>query len=158
MVVLYNTSTYAAAFFNRFIVEDFTTGRDVIYKDLITDFMKGDIFFGRGTGAAYRLAEDGAHNIYLQILYDHGIIFSVPYYIFLLSNYYLAFKNKCPISIFVQTFFLVYGLSGNPLYSNMFMIIYIYYVLYAYKKPLSEKENIENGITAGKVQKDNLIK
>ena len=68
MVVLYKASVSAENFFNRFIAEDFTTGRDVIYKDLITDFMKGDIFFGHGTGAAYRLAESGAHNIYLQIL------------------------------------------------------------------------------------------
>ena len=55
----------------------------------------------------------------------------LEYFAFFLYNYYLAFKNKCPISIFVETLFLVYGLSGNPLYSNMFMMIYIYFVLYA---------------------------
>ena len=131
--VLYQINDYVAAFIDRFMTDDLLTGRDTIYDSLMTDFFNGNILIGKGTAATYKLADKGAHNIYLQILYDHGALFSMPYYIFLIYNYYLAFKNKCPISIFVQTMFLVYGLSGNPLYSNMFMIIYIYYVLYSSK-------------------------
>lgn len=131
--VLYQINDYVAAFIDRFMTDDLLTGRDTIYDSLMTDFFNGNILTGKGTAATYKLADKGAHNIYLQILYDHGALFSMPYYIFLIYNYYLAFKNKCPISIFVQTMFLVYGLSGNPLYSNMFMIIYIYYVLYSSK-------------------------
>lgn len=138
LTILYFTNAFVASFLNRFIAGNFMTGRDEIYAALLKDFGESNIFIGRGTGATYAIAEDGAHNTYLQLLYDHGLLFSVPYLVFLLYNYYIAFKNKCPISIFVQTLFLVYGMSGNPLYSNMFMIIYIYYVLYAAKMPLLE--------------------
>lgn len=135
LLILYNTNEVVSAFLNRFVGDDVMTGRDTIYKLLMADFGEGNFLIGRGTAATYKLSEEGAHNIYIQVLYDHGILFSAPYYILLFNNYYLAFKNKCPLSIFVQTMFLVYGLSGNPLYSNMFMMIYIYYVLYAAKMP-----------------------
>lgn len=141
LLVLYQTNAFVSAFLNRFVSDNFLTGRDVIYKSLMNDFGESNFLIGRGTAATYMIAESGAHNIYIQILYDHGVIFSIPYYCFLAYNYYLSFKNKCPISLFVQTMFLVYGLSGNPLYSNMFMMIYIYHVLYAAKIPELEKIN-----------------
>ena len=142
LIILYNTNEFVSAFLNRFVGDDIMSGRDTIYEMLMSDFRESNFLIGRGTAATYKLAEEGAHNIYIQILYDHGLIFSIPYYILLIYNYYLAFKNKCPLSIFVQTMFLVYGLSGNPLYSNMFMMIYIYHVLYATKMP----ELVTNGI------------
>ena len=135
LMVLYQTNDYVRAFLNRFLSEDFTTGRAEIYHALLTDLQEGNLLIGMGTGATYALAEKGAHNIYLQILYDHGILLSIPYYAFLIYNYYLAFKKNSPLSVFVQTLFLVYGLTGNPLYSNMFMMIYIYYVLYSVIEP-----------------------
>ena len=144
LIIFYNTNEFVSAFLNRFVGDDIMTGRDTIYKILMADFGESNFLIGRGTAATYELAEKGAHNIYIQILYDHGILFSLPYYILLLYNYYLAFKNKCPISIFVQTMFLVYGLSGNPLYSNMFMMIYIYHVLYAAKMPALVRTNNES--------------
>ncbi len=141
MFVLYNTNEFVANFLDRFTGGDFLTGRDDIYRALWNDFRKASFWFGRGTGATYAIADSGAHNIYIQILYDHGVLLSLPYYLLLLYNYVLAFKNKCPISIFVQTMFLVYGLSGNPLYSNMFMIIYVYSVAYAALMPTLEKKD-----------------
>lgn len=144
LIILYNTNEFVSAFLNRFVGDDIMTGRDIIYETLMADFVESNFLIGRGTAATYELAEEGAHNIYIQILYDHGLIFSIPYYILLLYNYYLAFKNKCPLSIFVQTMFLVYGVSGNPLYSNMFMMIYIYHVLYATKMPELMKNTKEH--------------
>lgn len=135
VLVLYQTNEYVAAFVNRFLAEDFLTGRGKIYSTLLSDFWNGNILFGRGTGATYALADTGAHNIYFQILYDHGLVLSLPYFLFLAYNLCTAFRNECPLSIFMQTIFLVYGLSGNPLYSSMFMIMYVYYVLYAVKMP-----------------------
>lgn len=139
LIVLYRTNDFVSAFLDRFAAEDFTTGRDDIYRAMLADFKLSRIFIGRGTGATLKIRETGAHNIYLQVLYDHGVFFSIPYYAFLLYNYYAAFKKQCPMSIFVQTIFLVYGLSGNPLYSNMFMMIYLYYVLYAARTPSLNK-------------------
>ena len=144
LIILYNTNEFVSAFLNRFVGDDIMTGRDTIYETLMADFGESNFLIGRGTAATYELAEEGAHNIYIQILYDHVLIFSIPYYILLLYNYYLAFKNKCALSIFVQTMFLVYGLTGNPLYSNMFMMIYIYHVLYATKMPELMKNTKEH--------------
>lgn len=136
MFILYKTNDFVSTFIDRFLyADDFSNGRDSIYKTLLEDFFEGNIFIGRGTAATYKLATTGAHNIYIQMLYDHGIIFAVPYYLFLGYNYYSAFKNNSPLSIFVQTVFLVYGMSGNPFYSNAFMLMYIYHVLYALDAP-----------------------
>ena len=140
LFILYQTNDFVAAFLDRFMTDDLLTGRDTIYESLIGDFKECNILIGRGTASTYAIAARGAHNIYLQVLYEHGILFSIPYYVFLAYNYYRAFKNKCPLSVFVQTLFLVYGLSGNPLYSNMFMMIYIFYVLYAARMPLFKKD------------------
>ncbi len=135
LTVLYRTNDAVYVFLNRFISDDFLTGRESIYRSLLDDLMEGNVFFGRGTASTYEIGQTGAHNIYIQLLYDHGILFSIPYFIFFIYNYYVSFKNKCSISIFLQTVFLVYGLVGNPLYSNMFMIMYVYYVLYSNIKP-----------------------
>ena len=141
LFILYQTNAFVTDFLDRFMTDDLLTGRDDIYDALLSDFKESNILIGRGTASTYAIAERGAHNIYLQVLYDHGLIFSIPYYVFLLYNYYRSFKSKCNISVFVQTLFLVYGLSGNPLYSNMFMMIYIYYVLYAARMPLLTRQN-----------------
>lgn len=132
LIVLYNSNELFARFLDRFIKNDnFLTGRDTIYSNLWNDFLNGNIFIGRGTGATYKIAEHGAHNIYLEILYDHGLLLSSPFYAFLLYNYSKSIKSKCYISIYVQSIFLIYGLAGNPLYSNMLMLVYVFYVLYA---------------------------
>lgn len=132
LIVLYNSNDLFARFLDRFIKNDnFLTGRDTIYSNLWNDFLNGNIFIGRGTGATYKIAETGAHNIYLEILYDHGFLFSIPFYLFLIYNYSKSIKSKCYISIYVQSVFLMYGLAGNPLYSNMLMLVYVFYVLYA---------------------------
>jgi len=144
LLILYNTNESVFVFLNRFVGDNITTGRDAIYEALMSNFDVIDLMIGHGTAATYELAQKGAHNIYFQILYDHGILFSIPYFALFLYNIYLAFRNKCPLSIFVQTMFLVYGLSGNPLYSNMFMMIYIYHVLLATRIPQSREDKYKH--------------
>ncbi len=132
LVVLYFSNNYVAAFIDRFINNDnIFTGRLEIYTELWESFLRGNILIGRGTGAAYEVRGSGAHNIYLQILHDHGLLLSIPYFAFLIYNFYTAFKKKCPMAIFVNTMFLIYGFTGNPLYTQMFMLLYIFYLLYA---------------------------
>ena len=132
LYILYQSNEFIAAFMDRFTKsEDITTGRGDIYHFVWQYFLDGSILFGRGTGAVYSVASYGAHDIYLQLLCDHGIIFSIPFYLFLIYNYCYAFKNKSFMSLYFQSIFLIYGISGNPLYSNMFMIMYVFYILYA---------------------------
>lgn len=132
LVILYNTNESIAAFLDRFIkTDDFYTGRDKIFKMILDGFFDGNVFVGHGTGATYQIYSSGAHNIYLQLLYDHGILFTLPFLALFAVNYYKAKKNRALMSMFVQSVFLVYGLSGNPLYTNMFMLVYVFYTLYA---------------------------
>ena len=132
MIILYKTNETVATFLDRFIkTENFYTGRDEIFRKILDSFFDGNVFVGYGTGATYKIYASGAHNIYLELLYDHGVIFSLPFFALFAVNYYKAAKNKARMSLFVQSVFLIYGFSGNPLYTNMFMLIYVFYTLYA---------------------------
>lgn len=128
-VALYVLSFYSesvSAFFERFESvdgKDITTGRIEIWQNAIKNLK--NIFFGMGTGSAYDVYETGLHNIYLQILYDHGLFGFVFYLAFFVSNLFMAIKRHDYMSIFVQTLLLTYGMSGNPIYSNSFFIAYI---------------------------------
>ena len=68
LIVLYNTNEFVSDFLNRFTGDDVMSGRDTIYESLILDFKTSNILIGRGTAAAYRLAEEGAHNIHTSIV------------------------------------------------------------------------------------------
>lgn len=78
-----------------------------------------------GTGSAYDIYETGLHNIYLQILYDHGLLGLIVYLAFFAYNLFMAIKRRDSMSIFVQCLILTYGVSGNPIYSNSFFFAYI---------------------------------
>lgn len=82
------------------------------------------------------------HNIYLQLLSETGIIGTVFILTPFLITYFYTIKitrlvslNKDKysykwsfailFSLYTQTFFLLYGLTGNPLYDYSFLIMYI---------------------------------
>lgn len=102
---------------------DITTGRSEIWKSAIEAFRNA--IFGMGTGSAYTVYDAGLHNIYLQLFYDHGVIGALIYVMFFLYNLVGAIRRREPMSIYVQLLMLVYGMSGNPIYSNSFFIIYV---------------------------------
>lgn len=112
-------------FFRRFNATDgdITTGRTEIWRNAWENL--SNIFVGMGTGASYSLYEMGLHNIYLQLLFDHGLIGLIIYLLFFASNLISAIKRNEPIAIYMQLLLLVYGFSGNPLYSNSFFIVYV---------------------------------
>ncbi|MGN1131263.1 MAG: O-antigen ligase family protein [Ruminococcus sp.] len=77
-----------------------------------------------------------AHNIYLQLLADTGIIgtliFLVPMIFTLFVSIKLIKRNKndgiapeLAFSLCFQIFFLIYGFSGNPLYDRQMFIPYM---------------------------------
>mgnify|MGYP004501953557 CR=1 FL=1 len=109
---------------------------------------KKNIIFGSGWDSFKYLykAQFGSllnvHNIYIQLLCENGIIGAVPFYCFFVyalsrtvnSLVYLRKNNPgentaaelylC-FSISMQIFFLLYGMTGNPLYDQQVFYPYI---------------------------------
>lgn len=127
------TNDYVVTFLERFTGNNVTTGRDVFYEKAINDFLKGNIvayIFGKGTASAYLINDTGLHNVYLQILYDHGLMGILIYFSFFGVNLEKAVKNRYFYSMCMQIVFLVYCMSGNPLYDYYFFIPYLIFVCY----------------------------
>lgn len=102
---------------------DITTGRTEIWQRAIDGLTNWVI--GMGTGSSYMIFWTGLHNIYLQIIFDHGIIGLIFYLVFFIYNFAYAVRRKDPMSMFIQLLVLIYGMSGNPIYSNAFFITYL---------------------------------
>lgn len=138
LFVLYNQSEVVHAFLQRFAPTDgdITTGRSDIWRSAV-DTLRDEIF-GMGTGSAYLVYDTGLHNIYLQLFYDHGIIGAGIYIVFFLYNLMLAINRKEPMQIYIQMLILVYGMSGNPIYSNSFFIVYVVFSVVTVEKTNTE--------------------
>ncbi len=121
-----------------------TSGRSEIYSTLLNDIDK-NVWFGHGSGATYGVISIGAHNIYIQLLYDNGIIGLSIFVIFFLNNLISAYsiiktadeeyKPIVTFSFICQVVYITYGFSGNPLYYTNTLLLYGLY--------LSMKENIK---------------
>lgn len=132
-VYFISTNDYVLSFLKRFTGNNITTGRDVFYENATNDFSKGNVFqylIGKGTASAYLINDTGLHNVYLQILYDHGLIGELIYVAFFIENLRSAVKNRYFYSMCMQIVFLVYCMSGNPLYDYYFFIPYLMFVCY----------------------------
>jgi hypothetical protein len=71
-------------FIDRFTVSsNFTNDRGDMYISLLRDYETGSILFGKGTASTYAIYDSGAHNIYVQILHDHGVIGLIVILLFL---------------------------------------------------------------------------
>lgn len=118
--------------------------RNESYWNYAIDMFKDKTFLGYGisTYASYlsNFRSDQlyyAHNIYLQIAGELGIIGILIFLIFIISNYFLNLKllkygklgdnNLLLInfSICIQNLFIIYGLTGNPMYYFSQLLFYL---------------------------------
>ena len=130
--------------------EDVTSGRTRLYLWALELFKRNPIF-GIGWGR-YRTTVVGnvtlvkdleTHNIYLELLAETGIIGFIAFVTtFLLfwnttriayckcvqenNPYETDWRNLLYFSLAYQTYFLLYGLTGNPLYDPHFQLMYIF--------------------------------
>lgn len=119
----------------------FDAGRDLL-RLAAWQFFQENKFFGIGwCGFQYHYDTYVAvHNVYLQLLCEVGIIGSAPFFLFFGTSIFNAFRdlqflarNKMEsqriylfaFSFSVQVFFLLYCLTGNPLYDPPMLFSYI---------------------------------
>ncbi|MCI8888111.1 MAG: O-antigen ligase family protein [Hungatella sp.] len=120
---------------------DFTSGRILLYDRAVRLF-KENMIFGSGWGgfrSVYKFRDIvgyyEVHNIYLQMLCEVGVIGSLIFIIYFLRNLKLTYKaiSGCGeewkkyvyFALFGQIYFVLYGMTGNPLYDFW---IYLYAV------------------------------
>lgn len=126
--------------------EDISNNRAELYAFAMQLFKENPLF-GVGWGQYRRLTVGNvtlirtieAHNIYLQMLCEMGIIGTICMIIPMFSSLRLAAKclkeavvyhdmEWYPLLSFglgYQTFFLVYGITGNPLYDHNCVLLYM---------------------------------
>lgn len=108
-------------------------GREVFYEQMLENIKENTILgSGAKTTEVLTGGNDG-HNIYLQILSELGIIGMIVYLLIFIKSGKMAInsfrlnsnKENTLISIYYQIFFLVYGMSGNPLYNFSILLVYL---------------------------------
>ena len=107
------------------------TGREDFYNVQISS-IKNHFFTGIGIRGVHELiGNNDGHNIYLQVFAELGIFGIIILLCILLTNYVKALKAKnnesILTSVYFQTFFIIYGISGNPMY--LFTTLAIYFVI-----------------------------
>lgn len=156
-VMFYLVANYIPALAGAFarFSEDGDSGRSVMYLLAIKMFLMNPLM-GRGTGAYkiqyyYYLAKDAdhmylnTHNVYLQLLAENGIIGLVMFLFAAILTLIISIKllqefhiknnsNECVmyISVAFQVYFLLYCLTGNPLYDSMMYMPYFIFCAISY--------------------------
>lgn len=164
---------------NRFVLlfknGDLANGRVELYKLAITLWEK-HMIFGNGWGSfAYNyplyfkstsgLLTNDAHNVYIQLLCEVGIVGALFVITIMLYVFISAYKNIVKnssltkieeiiinFSFCYQIFFLLYSLTGNPLYDHYSCTIYfilIGYTLYIRfrSRDIKNEKNRNNDIS-----------
>lgn len=155
---------------NRFFKEsnsgDVTAGRGPLFDLALSLFKKKPIFgYGWGSYPYYYYINLGkfmtvykyrhAHNIYLQLLCETGIVGFIMYIVFIFINlhdiymlYKMYRKDKLllpysanyilPYCLFTELFFVFYGMTGNPLYDAAVLFPYYFCIIFVnyYKNKL----------------------
>lgn len=136
--------------FNRFIETynkgDIGGGRYLL-RLLAIHYFRKDFLFGIGWDG-FRFLNNGipglknasVHCVYLQLICEVGIVGCIPFFLFMFCSYYYIVGTLLRVishsrnsvrsialvySIYMQTFFLLYCFTGNPLYDAPTLFMYI---------------------------------
>lgn len=105
----------------------------------------------------YDSNNDATHNIYLQLLCETGIVGLILFIIPILTGYVktiillchaknVQVKRYLRISLYMQTFFIIYGFTGNPLYDHNFLFAY-YWAIAIYEMSAFKINTVKKEIT-----------
>ena len=136
LLVLLNFTEMGRDLLERSFGSGALSGRDRIYSQL-WDLIKQKPILGHGFGSTLSLIKDftNGHNIYLQVFSENGIvglilllsilIINLRASLFVLKRCSAEDKRNVVICIYLQLFFILMGLIGNPLYDVYPLIIYM---------------------------------
>lgn len=106
------------------------SGRDILYNKMYNNFKKSPII---GVGIDSKVDGRDGHNIYLQVASETGVLGILILLIFLLRNLRITWvclsksndhRELFALSLYVQMIFLIWGLTGNPLYDQFTLLTY----------------------------------
>ena len=110
---LYIDNFYLQARVERSIYENDLSGRDIIYAKLVDTYMNGDLFaliFGHGMNKTIEIAGIFAHQDWLELLINHGLVGLLLYLWLFLSMATFFNRNKKYLS-YVEKYLFVSTLS-----------------------------------------------
>lgn len=143
----------------RFTASDGTTllnGREDIYSN-VEENIKDNFLFGSGINTTQIITGgNDAHNTYLQVLSELGILGFVLYIILFAYNYFNVIKldnnndekkeTFLLMSLYYQTFFLTYSMTGNPLYNPNSILLYFIMSIFSQSNRKKENKNENRNI------------
>lgn len=129
--------------------EDVSNGRSVLFAHAWEQFKNNPIigigwkeFMNNSLGLIRNDMGSHPHNIYLQILSEFGLVGFIFFFTPVMYLYYKTFQTirfltthkklliqwraGVQFSFFIQTFFLLYGLTGNPITDYNFLLLYFF--------------------------------
>lgn len=151
VVFLSNNESGALFLWRAFEKEDLTSGRSDMWSDLLQQSYNA-LITGYGPASVTAIYNGDAHNIYLQVLYENGVIGLVLYLAFFglnLKSSYRSLKagnSTARIGFAVQIAILFYGFTGNPLTDIFIFLIYLLASTVCYLPPSSATTCQENTV------------
>lgn len=133
--------------------EDITNGRGTIYLetiDMITRTSPMHLILGNGHNAVLRNSplEKSAHNEFLEIIYDYGIIMLLMYlcfWVYVLRQWHYHYKNNTiyfvPYTLSVCLFAVMAMVSQLVLYCSYFLYLVMFWGMTAALRDNQEKKD-----------------
>lgn len=135
VLLIFNTEVGQGLIQRTLLQDDITTGRLPGYELMWRQFLDNPIF-GNGTYTTNSvLYINNGHNIYLQVLREHGLFGFIPFILVLISNLILTnslmintkdkiVKSNMMFALGIQLLVIFWGVTGNPLYDQYPLLLY----------------------------------
>ena len=135
--------------------EDITNGREAIYYatwDMILNSNKLQIIFGHGHNAVRRDSplEISAHNDFMEIMYDYGVIALILYlglWIYVIRQFLYHYRNDTiyfiPYAFSISIFVVMAFVSQLVVYVSYFLYLVMFWGIVQAAKEEEEEELIE---------------
>ena len=113
---------------------DVTSDRSELYKEALSMFRNNKILgIGLGNFKKSSFFATDVHNTYIQVLCEEGIVGEILFCVPLVVNLIFSVKENrikqsklLNLSLFLQLFFIIYGLTGNVMMNEICYVIYFF--------------------------------